>query len=119
MGKAITVIKHHEQKDLEKEIKRTKDGRYRLRVIKFDTKAMQKFNQIPEDMKSKILSNVYCSHCNETVRIVDFTATIVNQDRKGALDFYRLFAGDEAFRTGVADSLERALSVVQTGINTL
>ncbi|MDP2077948.1 MAG: hypothetical protein Q8J85_07845 [Sulfuricurvum sp.] len=49
-------------------------------MIKFDKKAMQKFNQIPEDMKSKILSNVYCSHCNDTVRIVDFTATTVKGD---------------------------------------
>lgn len=41
---------------------------------------MQKFNQIPEDMKSTILSNVYCAHCNETVRIVDFTATMAKGD---------------------------------------
>lgn len=49
-------------------------------MIKFDKKAMQKFNQIPDDMKSKILSNVYCSHCNDTVKIVDFTATINKDD---------------------------------------
>lgn len=30
-------------------------------MIKFDKKAMQKFNQIPDNVKSKILSNVYCS----------------------------------------------------------
>jgi hypothetical protein len=45
-------------------------------MIQFDKKAMQRFNQIPDDLKSKILSNVYCSHCNDTVRIVDFTASI-------------------------------------------
>ena len=38
---------------------------------------MQKFNQIPDDMKSKMLSNVYCSYCNNTVKIVDFMAMIV------------------------------------------
>jgi transposase len=32
MGKAITIIQHHTQEELEKEIKRTKDGRYRLRI---------------------------------------------------------------------------------------
>jgi hypothetical protein len=32
-------------------------------MIKFDKKAMNKFNQIPDDIKSKILSNVYCSKC--------------------------------------------------------
>ena len=30
-------------------------------MIKFDKKTMQKFNEIPDDMKSKLLSNVYCS----------------------------------------------------------
>ena len=32
MGKAITIIQHHTQEELEKEIKRAKDGRYRLRI---------------------------------------------------------------------------------------
>lgn len=41
-------------------------------MIKFDAKAMAKFNQIPDDIKSKILSNVYCSKCAEMVRIVEF-----------------------------------------------
>ena len=30
-------------------------------MIKFDKKVMQKFNEIPDDVKPKILSNVYCS----------------------------------------------------------
>jgi hypothetical protein len=45
-------------------------------MIKFDKNAMQKFNQIPDDIKSKILSNVYCSDCKDTVKIINFTATI-------------------------------------------
>ncbi len=45
-------------------------------MIKFDKKAMNKFNQIPDDIKSKILSNVYCSICKDTVKIVDFEATM-------------------------------------------
>lgn len=45
-------------------------------MIKFNKKAMQKFNQIPDDIKSKILSNVYCSSCKDTVTIVDFVAIV-------------------------------------------
>lgn len=51
-----------------------------LIMIKFDKKAMQKFNQIPDDVKSKILSNVYCSSCKDAVKVVDFTATIDGAD---------------------------------------
>jgi len=49
-------------------------------MIKFNKKAMQKFNQIPDDVKSKILSNVFCSRCKTTVKIIDFEATIENDD---------------------------------------
>lgn len=49
-------------------------------MIKFDKKAMQKFNEIPDDMKSKLLSNVYCSSCKDMVKIVDFQATIERDD---------------------------------------
>jgi hypothetical protein len=49
-------------------------------MIKFDKKAMQKFNEIPDDVKPKILSNVYCSHCKDTVKIVDFEAKMDGED---------------------------------------
>ena len=49
-------------------------------MIKFDKEAMQKFNQIPDDIKSKLLSNVYCSKCKTTVKLVDFAATIEKND---------------------------------------
>jgi hypothetical protein len=49
-------------------------------MIKFDKKAMNIFNQIPDDIKSKILSNVYCSECKGMVKIVDFEATIDKND---------------------------------------
>jgi hypothetical protein len=49
-------------------------------MIKFDKKAMQKFNKIPDNVKSKILSNVYCSKCSDTVKIVDFEASIAEGD---------------------------------------
>ena len=49
-------------------------------MIKFDKKAMNKFNQIPDDIKSKLLSNVYCSKCKNTVKIVDFEGTMEGID---------------------------------------
>jgi len=49
-------------------------------MIKFDKKAMQKFNQIPDDIKAKILSNVYCSNCKDTVKIVEFEASMDGDD---------------------------------------
>lgn len=41
---------------------------------------MIKFNQIPNEIKSKLLSNVYCSKCKDIVKIVDFEATIGKDD---------------------------------------
>ena len=49
-------------------------------MIQFDKKAMNRFNQIPDDVKSKLLSNVYCSKCNTTTKIVDFAATMDKDD---------------------------------------
>lgn len=49
-------------------------------MIKFNKKSMQKFNQIPDDIKSKILSNVYCPACKDTITIVNFVATVDRND---------------------------------------
>ncbi len=49
-------------------------------MIKFDKKAMNRFNQIPDDIKSKLLSNVYCSKCADMVKIVNFEATTMDKD---------------------------------------
>ena len=49
-------------------------------MIKFNKKAMQKFNQIPDDMKAKLLSNVYCSKCQDMVKIIEFEATLDGED---------------------------------------
>ena len=38
-------------------------------------------------------------------------AEIMNRERKKELELYKLFAGDEAFKTGMLDSFERALRV--------
>ena len=49
-------------------------------MIKFDKKAMSRFNHIPDDIKSKLLSNVYCSKCADMVKIVDFEAIMDKDD---------------------------------------
>jgi len=49
-------------------------------MIKFDKKAMQRFNEIPDDIKPKILSNVYCTNCRSMVKIVEFEASIEDND---------------------------------------
>lgn len=41
---------------------------------------MQAFNKIPDDVKAKILSNVYCTKCKKMVKIVDFKASIERND---------------------------------------
>jgi type I restriction enzyme, R subunit len=37
-------------------------------------------------------------------------AEVMNRERRKELELYKMFAGDEAFRTGMLDSFERALS---------
>lgn len=49
-------------------------------MVKFTKKAMQRFNQIPDEMKSKILSNVYCSQCKDMVTIVNFEGIMEGDD---------------------------------------
>lgn len=49
-------------------------------MIELSKEAIQKWNQIPADIQPKLLSNVYCSKCKDTVKIVDFEATIDNDD---------------------------------------
>ena len=49
-------------------------------MIKFDKKAMHRFNQIPDDIKPKILSNVYCTSCREMVTIIDFEGSMEGND---------------------------------------
>lgn len=37
-------------------------------------------------------------------------AEVMNKERRKELDLYKLFAGDDAFRTGMLDSFERIFS---------
>ena len=49
-------------------------------MIKFNKKAMQRFNEISDNIKPKILSNVYCTNCRSMVKIVEFEASIEDND---------------------------------------
>jgi len=52
----------------------------RVFMIKFEKKAMQAFNKIPDDVKAKILSNVYCTKCKKMVKIVNFEGSMDHND---------------------------------------
>jgi len=62
-----------------------------------------------DDYKSKYAEN----KDNHTRRLAleKMVAEIMNKERRKELELYKLFAGDEAFRVGMLDSFERALSV--------
>ena len=47
-------------------------------MIKISNNAMRQWNQIPTNIQAKILNNVYCLNCSDTVRIKDF---ILNLDK--------------------------------------
>lgn len=49
-------------------------------MITFNKEAMSKWNEIPSDIQIKLLSNVYCSKCKDTVKIVDFEASMDAND---------------------------------------
>ena len=45
-------------------------------MIKFTQQAMQRWNQIPDDVRPQLLNNVYCSKCKDAVKIINFEALI-------------------------------------------
>jgi hypothetical protein len=49
-------------------------------MIKFSQKAMQRWNQIDDKVRLHLLENVYCSKCKDAVKIIDFEATIQDND---------------------------------------
>ena len=61
-----------------------------------------------DDFKSKYQEN-QDSHTRR-LALEKIVAEVMNKERKKELDLYKLFAGDEAFRVGMLDSFERALS---------
>lgn len=49
-------------------------------MIKLSKEAIRRWNQISSDIQQKLLSNVYCLKCKDTVKIVDFEATMDKDD---------------------------------------
>lgn len=49
-------------------------------MIKITQEAMRRWKQIPDDVKPQLLSNVYCSKCKDTVKIVNFEASMMGND---------------------------------------
>jgi len=49
-------------------------------MIKISQEAMKRWGQIEDNIKTLLLSNVYCSKCSDTVKIVKFTPEIMDND---------------------------------------
>lgn len=49
-------------------------------MIKLSQEAMRRWNEISDDIKPQLLSNVYCSKCKDTVTIINFNAEIMDND---------------------------------------
>ncbi len=49
-------------------------------MIKLSQEAMRRWNEIPDNIKPKLLSNVYCSKCKDMVTIINFQAEIMDND---------------------------------------
>jgi len=61
------------------------------------------------DYKSKYEDNK--DQYTRRLALEKMVAEIMNAERRKELELYKLFAGDEAFRAGMLDSFERALSI--------
>jgi len=46
----------------------------------FTPQAKALWNQIPEEYREKLLSNVYCGHCRDAVTISNYTGTVKGGD---------------------------------------
>ncbi len=46
----------------------------------FSPKAAKIWEEIPLEFQEKILDNVFCSHCRDSVRIVDYSGSVVSGD---------------------------------------
>lgn len=46
------------------------------KLPKFTTRARDLWDSIPGELRSELLSNVYCGACKDAVRIVDFKGTV-------------------------------------------
>ncbi|MBD3839605.1 MAG: type I restriction endonuclease subunit R, partial [Epsilonproteobacteria bacterium] len=62
-----------------------------------------------DDYKAKYAENL--DEHTRRLALEKIVTEIMNKERKKELELYKLFARDEAFKTGMLDSFERALSV--------
>ena len=62
----------------------------------YETKFKENFDQYTRDMA-----------------LTKIVTEIMNKERRKELDLYRMFTGDETFRTGMVDSFKRALGVAE------
>ena len=46
----------------------------------FTNRARQRWESIPADIRKRLLSNVWCGHCNHETTITNFTGTIKGGD---------------------------------------
>ncbi len=97
-------------------------------IIKnFNEKWFQGWDATPEEQKVKFVHLVkkvkshsdYKSKFEENhdeytrrLALTKILSEIMNQERKKELELYKLFAGDEAFRVSIIDSMERVLSTL-------
>lgn len=65
-----------------------------------------------DDYKSKYEDNK--DEYTRRLALEKMVAEIMNKERRKELELYKLFAGDEAFRVGMLDSFERALTSTGT-----
>jgi type I restriction enzyme R subunit len=96
-------------------------------IIKtFNERWFQSWDATPEEQRIKFISLMdkvkthqdykakYAENLDEHTRrlaLEKIVGEIMNRERKKELELYKLFAGDEAFKTGMLDSFARALSV--------
>ncbi len=46
----------------------------------FSPEAAKLWEEIPEEFQEMVLDNVFCSHCRDVVRIVDYSGSVVSGD---------------------------------------
>lgn len=46
------------------------------KLPQFTPKAAERWATVPATIKSQLLANVFCSHCRDVVKIVDYKGTV-------------------------------------------
>lgn len=50
------------------------------KLPQFTPKATEFWATIPATIKPQLLANVFCSHCRDVVKIVDYKGTVIGSD---------------------------------------